>query len=659
MNKNNSAFKPLEEIRIENYRNYLDFTAEFKDSITTLVGANESGKTNLLMAIQHLEKRNTEKKDTCYFCENSWNKSPKIYLRLNSQYLDLNIKSGFIEIEISEEDIQFSNNSEEELLEYEDVRDLLIKYNKKSDIDSNQIEIAIPDSILSLYPDLKAQGIIKLINNEPVRLSNMSYSDQKTWSEHVNEFFKGGEVRISGVLPKIQKEKLIEKILKNNKIVYWSYSESNFIRDSVSLQAFKATPDNYKYLQNLFTIANVELDDFFKYTGNLRQKMLLKVSEKASELIAQNWKQSKLEFELNFGENNIIFLNFKENGTKLEPSIRSEGFKWYYSFLLEFNARFNSEIKNAIILLDEPGIHLHPGGQRILLKQLEDLSEENQIIYTTHLPFMINRMFPNRIINLKKKDGITEIQQPSAENVLDDRLLASTLGFSFNILSNWGEINLFVEGFTDKILLEKIIMTKVESDHEIILDLNDITIIYMGGLKNLEHFIRVSQETHSKYLIFIDNDDAGKKYFKKYSKPKKQRKKMDENTFENFILLDDGLVLEDYIPTSILNEALQNLISNDDKIYNRVLHEEVFNDKDKSSQIGELFIKIDKFIEENEKNSQNKKEDLKSEYSKHKIKSDLILEVLNIISTSNISEFSDLIEKIKEIQIKAENIYNL
>ena len=45
--------------------------------------------------------------------------------------------------------------------------------------------------------------------------------------------------------------------------------------------------------------------------------------------------------------------------------------------------------KNAILLLDEPGMSLHGLKQRDFRMTLSKLSEQNQTIYTTHSPFLV------------------------------------------------------------------------------------------------------------------------------------------------------------------------------------------------------------------------------------------------------------------------------
>lgn len=48
------------------------------------------------------------------------------------------------------------------------------------------------------------------------------------------------------------------------------------------------------------------------------------------------------------------------------------------------------EHKNAILLLDEPGLSLHPLAQRDLSAFFDGLANTNQNLYTTHSPFLVD-----------------------------------------------------------------------------------------------------------------------------------------------------------------------------------------------------------------------------------------------------------------------------
>jgi len=165
-----------------------------------------------------------------------------------------------------------------------------------------------------------------------------------------------------------------------------------------------------------------------------------------------------------------------------------------------------------------------------LLKEIEKLARYNQIIYTTHLPFMINRNHPERIIFLNKKNGITFLKEPRKEGVFDDVLLANILGFNFSSISNFGEVNLFVEGITDKILIEQLVINyswckncKKEYDNK------------HNERKRLEKYDMTSKE-YEKMRIKQDNkcaisgidfDDLSK--IKKYIVPRTGKPRIDHD----------------------------------------------------------------------------------------------------------------------------------
>jgi hypothetical protein len=137
---------------------------------------------------------------------------------------------------------------------------------------------------------------------------------------------------------------------------------------------------------------------------------------------------------------------------------RSTGFRWHVSFAWRFTYASSGEYKNCILLLEEPGVHLHPDGQKDLLGVFERLSEANTILYTTHLASLIDPGFPERIRiaevvhhHANVIDGIVSTQHgPMA--VIEARLGLS--GEHSSLLGN--RQTLVVEGGTDLIILSKL-----------------------------------------------------------------------------------------------------------------------------------------------------------------------------------------------------------
>jgi len=64
---------------------------------------------------------------------------------------------------------------------------------------------------------------------------------------------------------------------------------------------------------------------------------------------------------------NIFFTFVKD---EKDPALirleeRSKGFQWFFSFGLNVYVESKGSFKNCVILLDEPGLHLHPDDKGI------------------------------------------------------------------------------------------------------------------------------------------------------------------------------------------------------------------------------------------------------------------------------------------------------
>ena len=98
-----------------------------------------------------------------------------------------------------------------------------------------------------------------------------------------------------------------------------------------------------------------------------------------------------------------------ELGTDIELDQRSEGFQWLVSFFVVFFAEAAGLHKNAILLLDEPGLSLHGLRQRDFRETLSRLAESNQTLYTTHSPFLVgpNELDLVRVVEMPDRNAGT------------------------------------------------------------------------------------------------------------------------------------------------------------------------------------------------------------------------------------------------------------
>ena len=104
-----------------------------------------------------------------------------------------------------------------------------------------------------------------------------------------------------------------------------------------------------------------------------------------------------------------------ELGVEVELDQRSAGFQWLVSFFVVFRAQAEDEYQNSIILLDEPGLSLHGLKQREFRRTVSTLSTLNQMIYTTHSPFMVgpDELPLVRVVEMVERAAGTKVRSGS------------------------------------------------------------------------------------------------------------------------------------------------------------------------------------------------------------------------------------------------------
>ncbi|MGJ7583669.1 ATP-dependent nuclease, partial [Variovorax sp. RHLX14] len=128
--------------------------------------------------------------------------------------------------------------------------------------------------------------------------------------------------------------------------------------------------------------------------------------------IRRLWKDRPLKVRFNLdGQYLDTLVSDPNSAYDVEVNLdeRSRGFQWFFSFYIAFFADTKGgRAEDAVLLLDEPGLHLHPHSQADLLAHFEK-DFGNQIIYTTHSPFMVptHRLDAVRTASLDETTGTT------------------------------------------------------------------------------------------------------------------------------------------------------------------------------------------------------------------------------------------------------------
>ena len=189
------------------------------------------------------------------------------------------------------------------------------------------------------------------------------------------------------------------------------FDSISVIKDRVDMDSLVNESADSKTERNLLKIGGVQDASVIFEDSTRGRRATEETSREITKRIQDAWSQEpSLEIILRVN-GKLLYIDFSDATTVYDtPKTRSPGFLWYLSFYINFIATTQEAKANEyLFLLDEPGLHLHPSGQKDLTHLLEDLSEKNQLIYTTHSPFMIDRKHPHRVRVVVKNENGTQV----------------------------------------------------------------------------------------------------------------------------------------------------------------------------------------------------------------------------------------------------------
>lgn len=217
------------------------------------------------------------------------------------------------------------------------------------------------------------------------------------------------ETDVATVEPKLVQ--YIEKYLPKF-ILYKTLTDD--IPDTFTNQDTGKTP-----IKRLSKYLGVDFSTIFNGKNQQQQRNATqKLSRKISDDFASKYKQKavKLDFDINSTTMSIYIKDKKpatdEYGYSFQLSQRSTGLRWYLNFYIALKGE---DLKPGdIILVDEPGMYLHPKAQQEMREILNEESAENQIIYTTHSPYLIDadNVYQIRLVEklgADSEDGYNEV----------------------------------------------------------------------------------------------------------------------------------------------------------------------------------------------------------------------------------------------------------
>jgi predicted ATP-dependent endonuclease of OLD family len=307
--------------------------------------------------------------------------------------------------------------------------------------------------------------------------------------------------------------------------LFLQFIDDNYPR-AESIQAFDSISDSTT-LEELEDGSNEFMKGIFYYAGlkpedwptlfeqnNRSTRRLATASDKLNTELKRTWSQGadllfKLQHDSKNDSINLMVEDPSVTGQYVHASRRSSGFTHYFTLKCILHARqTENPAKSHIWLFDEPGIYLHPSGQHDLIHELESLGRRNQVVYTTHSLFMINKNYPTRHrLVTKSSEGTLVSSKPYSgrwKNVI------SSLGMHHTGTLLFASTIVIVEGDSDPIILSACLQKLIEASHSNI-DLNSVSIIPASTSADSRNLITILSESSPtpKLAVLVDGDKGG------------------------------------------------------------------------------------------------------------------------------------------------------
>ncbi len=166
------------------------------------------------------------------------------------------------------------------------------------------------------------------------------------------------------------------------------------LAEFVMRQREKRPEEGDAYFEMLLTVAGIDpasLEQLLSADAETRRQTVSRAGAVLTRRLREVWSDRPLKVRFNLDGESFNTLVSDPNAycdVEVNLNQRSRGFRWFFSFYVMFAAGAKTgSTQDALLLLDEPGMHLHAVGQRDLLDHLAGF--QNQIVFATQSPFMV------------------------------------------------------------------------------------------------------------------------------------------------------------------------------------------------------------------------------------------------------------------------------
>ncbi len=532
--------------QVENFRSVNSSGWIDCDDVTTLVGINESGKSNLLLALWKLNPAREGAIDLLHDLPvsklSTLRSEPK-----NVRFISAEFIFGEDSAKAISEATRTSCNAEAKVIvsRYYDGH-YSIEYpegypqlNDTSDPNEQLDESAYDKAVLNEIPKF-------------VYYSNYGNLSTKIYLPNVIKWLKGESVQgIEINEDQVRTLRVLFDFVKLNP------AEILELGKDPRLVAIERTGNRTSSPSH----AEIEKAENDKETRSI---LLQSASGELTRQFKDWWKQGEYKFRFEAdGDYFRIWVSDSIRTDEVGLELRSTGLQWFISFYLIFLVESQEAHKNAILLLDEAGLTLHPLAQKDLSHFFDNLAVNNQIINTTHSPFIIDTSNIDRCrVVYMDENGFTVASsnlRQGADSLNEKSIYAvhAAMGLSVSDILLQGCQSIIVEGPSDQHYLNAIKAFLIREN--LFAPKQELVFIPSGGVKGVPGVVSIiSSKADDLPFVLVDSDARGKDMFKKLIGNLYANQK--DKIVQVMELTDlDCSEVEDLIPYSLLSRGIDRL----------------------------------------------------------------------------------------------------
>jgi len=482
----------ISKLYIKNFRSIGSdgLIIDFSTNLSALVGKNNVGKSNILVAID-------------YLLGGYWIYESRFCLE---DFYQKNVENDIGICAIFDEPLEHIETVEGWYQHEQKVHGFKLTYktykrdsgeNKKGDLHLD-------------YTCVNAKG-------EDIRLPTIA-PKKGNRKEFLSSFTK-----ILKVTRKLKEQVEVVYIPVNRDILKYSPSNSKSLLGTLIKgirERFKQDDHKYEiskeFAEFLGVNENASRDELFdaymkKANETLKTDELVQLSESLAKYVqehlgSERTKDLKFDFKVQdeWAQFKYLDLTILDNNVNLPVQNLGNGFQ---SLIVISIFRTYLELKDIhpIFLIEEPEMFLHTHAKKYFYSVLNQLGEKgNQIIYTTHATEFVDILNSESVKRVITENNSTKILPPKPiilDFKKDELLKLNTAINNERAELFFAEKVILVEGETEKIVFDYLLKLRGVNPN-----LNDISIIETSGKGNLPRYIKLLESIEIPFVVVFDTD---------------------------------------------------------------------------------------------------------------------------------------------------------